>query len=428
MSKLAIATEKRQTSGSSPRSYVLMRLKGLIDAPNFFAFEASLEKLVRANENCVVLDFRNVQYINSTGISSIIRFHSTMTERGGRLLLIQVSRNVGLTMHLLGVTSIVPFLKNLAEAEEYLETSSDEVPVPAGLDLEGEDVRQVPVLAEAPLEGSVGSVIVAVPIASPFTSILRNRLSHLNGNYHLVHSISEVQKGLTRWEPDLIVLDHRLDGVDEFIETLKVDTQFSLTSVIVLYEKGANLQRLEGFRVWENDYLIDPFELMNLFALTESELRRVPRDRQVFAQQVHFQFTSATDTVSRGLNLANRLIQRLGLSDTDRTALYAAFKEGVDNAVLHGNRHHDDAKVTVNFLVDPNKVTFIIEDDGAGFDYEYYLSQIDSDEAFERAKQRIRSGGRGGLGILLMHKCSDRLEYTGAGNVIRIEKNLPPKT
>ena len=43
---------------------------------------------------------------------------------------------------------------------------------------------------------------------------------------------------------------------------------------------------------------------------------------------------------------------------------------------------------------------------------------------FERAKERIRAGNRGGLGILLMHKCSDRLEYTGRGNVVRIEKNL----
>ena len=52
------------------------------------------------------------------------------------------------------------------------------------------------------------------------------------------------------------------------------------------------------------------------------------------------------------------------------------------------------------------------------------MAQIDSKEAFERAKERIRQGNRGGLGILLMHKCSDRLEYTGRGNVVRIEKTL----
>jgi len=80
--------------------------------------------------------------------------------------------------------------------------------------------------------------------------------------------------------------------------------------------------------------------------------------------------------------------------------------------------------VIVTFVVDPKRATFLIQDEGEGFDHVYYMSQIDSKEAFERAKERIRAGNRGGLGILLMHKCSDRLEYTGRGNVVRIEKQL----
>jgi len=67
----------------------------------------------------------------------------------------------------------------------------------------------------------------------------------------------------------------------------------------------------------------------------------------------------------------------------------------------------------------------IVEDQGKGFDFEYYLSRIDSREAFEKARRRILEGGqRGGLGILLMHKCCNRLEYSGAGNIVRLEKNL----
>ncbi|MGE3164057.1 MAG: ATP-binding protein [Planctomycetota bacterium] len=420
MHKLKVKTEKRATPGKS-RGYVLVRMEGLIDAPNFLQFEANLEKLLRANEVRVVLDFRKIQYINSTGISSIIRFHNAMTERGGALLLIQVSRNVGLTMHLLGVTSIVPFLKGLTEAETFLDHGSG-----AGGEASFEQdrvPREIPVLAPED-GGEAGSVVVVVPIEGPFTNILRSRLSRLNGNYHLTHSTTDLQSNLEKWEPDLVVLDHRVGGVDDFIEALKTDPRHSLTSVIVLYEKGTDVTRAPDFRVWENDYLVDPFELMNLFVLTEAELKRVPKDKRFLNQQVHFQFRSSQDAVARGLKLANRLVQSLGLSDTENTALYAALKEAVDNAVLHGNRHVTNATVTVNYLVDPNKVTFIVEDEGEGFDYEYYLSQIDTKEAFERAKQRIRAGGRGGLGILLMHKCSDRLEYSGKGNVLRIEKNL----
>jgi len=66
----------------------------------------------------------------------------------------------------------------------------------------------------------------------------------------------------------------------------------------------------------------------------------------------------------------------------------------------------------------------LIEDEGDGFDHEFYLAKIEEKDAFERAKERMREGGRGGLGILLMHRCSDHLEYLGKGNVVRIEKRL----
>ena len=105
--------------------------------------------------------------------------------------------------------------------------------------------------------------------------------------------------------------------------------------------------------------------------------------------------------------------------------MYAAVKEGIDNAIIHGNRSNSSRTVDVNFLVDQKKITAIIEDQGEGFDFDYYLRQVNTDEAFEKVKRRIvEEGVRGGLGILLMCKCTDRLEYSGSGNVLRLEKNL----
>ena len=106
-------------------------------------------------------------------------------------------------------------------------------------------------------------------------------------------------------------------------------------------------------------------------------------------------------------------------------ALYAAVKEGIDNAVRHGNLSDPAKTVDVNVLVDRKKITIIVEDEGNGFDFEYYLQRLDDEEAFEKAKRRIlEEETRGGLGILLMYKCTDRLEYSGAGNILRLEKNL----
>jgi len=429
MSKLQISTEDRMTSGPAETPYVLARISGFIDAPNYLAFETGMEKVTGGSSPWVVLDFAGVEYINSTGISAVIRFQSVLQERGGSLALVQVSRNVGLTMHLLGVTTLVPFLKTLPESEDYIEgkgvPSQDVGPDPSvSVASDAESSESAPVFVDSAGGTSRGTVIVAVPKEGPFTRILQSRIEHLDGDYHLVHSVEGINETLARWNPDLIVLDHRLKGADSFVEMLKVETSHSLTSVIMLYESGTDVHRRRDFRVWENDYLVDPFDLMNLFTLAESELRRVPKDRRLFTQQVKYQFTSERAAVTKGLKLTEQLIHKLRFDDAETTAVFAALKEAIDNSVLHGNRHDPNKTVTVNFVVDPNKVTFIVEDEGEGFDHQYFLSQLDTHEAFERAKNRIREGGRGGLGILLMHKCSDRLEYSGDGSLVRLERNL----
>lgn len=431
MSKLIIANEEHKTSGFAAHPYTLVRLVGFIDAPNYSSFENTLEKLVKKGAKNVVLDFSQVEYINSTGISAVIRFHSTLSEKDGALILIQVSRNVGLTMHLLGVTTLVPFLKTLKEAEAHLEGQESAIEASADVQQEfarldgGGKASDRPVFVERSSDSKpTGNVVVAVPKEGPFTQIFERRVHDLKGKYHIVHSVEGLTETLGRYDPDLIVLDHRLPGSDEFIMTLKVETDHSMTSLILLYEKGTDIHRIQGFRVWENDYLLDPFDMMNLFSLAESELRRVPRDKHLFTQQVKFQFDSKRESIDRGLKLGDRLLRKIDIEDAEVTALYAALKEAIDNAVLHGNKHDPEKTVSVNFVVDPRKVTLLIEDEGPGFDYEYFVSQLSTQEAFDRAKARIRAGGRGGLGILLMYKCSDRLEYSGRGNIVRIEKNL----
>ncbi|HIA27847.1 MAG TPA: STAS domain-containing protein [Planctomycetes bacterium] len=421
MSDLNITCKQRVTSGSNPLTYTLVRLDGFIDAPNYPRFEKTMERLVEGGRHHLILDFRKVQYINSTGISAIIRFHSASSEAGGQLALARVGRNVGLTMHLLGITSIVPFLRRIEEAEAVLNGEAvAEVGTPNSDD---DSPLEVPVIKED-RRGGGGTVAMLVPEAGHFSEIVRTRVRRSDGQTFLSHSTSDLLANVDRWRPDLVVIDQRVEGSDRIVEEMKVEGDHALASVILIYPRGSDTVGNQDFRVWENDYLIDPFDLSNLFVLTDNEVRRVSHDRKQFTQQVRFQFASSGDAIDKGLRLSKRLIDRLPMAEADRTALIAAFKEAIDNAVRHGNGSRSEAKITVNYVVDPRRVAVVIEDEGDGFDYEYFIAQIDSKEAFERAKERIRAGARGGLGILLMHKCSDRLEYHGKGNIVRLEKRI----
>ena len=161
------------------------------------------------------------------------------------------------------------------------------------------------------------------------------------------------------------------------------------------------------------------------FALTEAELLRVPKDREVFSQQVRFDFRARAGCVDKAYKLSDLVIRQAMEDEDDITSLYAAVKEGIDNAVVHGNRRNEELRVEVNFLVDNTKVTVLVEDQGKGFDWEYYLDRLNREDAFEEAKKRIvEEGMRGGLGILLMSRCADRIHYAGFGNILRLEKNI----
>ncbi|NRA76142.1 MAG: ATP-binding protein [Planctomycetes bacterium] len=432
LSTLNVSFEQRVTSGAESISYTLVQLEGFIDAPNYPRFEQALERLTDSGRHHLVLDCRNVEYINSTGISGIIRFHNQCARSDGALVLARVARNVGITMHLLGVTSVVPVAKDLAEAEAILTGQKDaETVTVAGSKpgtkttartSSGKEVRSVPVMAEP--AGPSGTVAMLLPTTGHFAQICKRRVEERGGRVFLYHSVERLIEGIDADAPDLVVVDKRVTGSQQLVEKIKLDTRHALASTILIHPKGSDVAALEGFRVWENDSLVDPFDLSNLFILAESEVRRVSRDRKLFTQQVRFQFSSEQDAIDQGLSLGGALIQKLPLTEQEQNALHSALKEGVDNAVRHGNQHRPDRRVTVNYVVDPRRVMMLIEDEGDGFDHEFYLGKIEEKDAFDRAKERMREGGRGGLGILLMHRCSDRLEYLGKGNVVRIEKRL----
>ena len=64
-----------------------------------------------------------------------------------------------------------------------------------------------------------------------------------------------------------------------------------------------------------------------------------------------------------------------------------------------------------------------MSDEGEGFDTEVYLSRGVSGNPVDAARERnADSGGHGGLGIMLMLRCVDKLEYNYAGNKISLTR------
>lgn len=408
-------------------------MSGFVNAATVLDFESVLDSLLLEKRMDVVLDFAEITYINSTGISALLTYHQSWRAKGDELVVIRSSRSILSVMEQLGVPSVVPVLTDEEQAIEFLRRSITGQRVhPSHLEFlqkqKGPE-RPAPAPAAAaparePAPAREHSVLVVDPSKSHFAEVLELRYNGAPGRYHLVHSCLEALREFDRIQPDLIILRDASPQADDFVAKVKIEKKRSLVSIVKIYSRGIQPRNLHSFKIWENDFFVEPFDISELFALAEMELKRVPRDRQIGLHQTLFRFLTNEENIEKAGSLMEDLLGRSGLAETDRTSLLAAFKEALDNAWRHGHGGKTDRSVEVLFMVDLDTVTLEVADEGEGFPYGTYLHEIRGEDAYVRAGKTHAQGKRGGLGILLMSRCADELAYLGSGNRLRLRKRL----
>ena len=107
------------------------------------------------------------------------------------------------------------------------------------------------------------------------------------------------EKFLENQKVDLILLDVMIPGIDGFslIEKIKKHN----TPVIFVTAKESVLDRVKGLRLGAEDYIIKPFETIELLARIEVVLRRYNKNKQI----IKFK-NIEVDTEQRIVNLNNK--------------------------------------------------------------------------------------------------------------------------
>ncbi len=134
---------------------------------------------------------------------------------------------------------------------------------------------------------------------------------------YLVCSVNSGEAGLDasrNWCPDLVILDLLLPGIDgyEVLRTLRAEGFDA--PVLILSALGGEVERIRGFRVGADDYVVKPFALLELVARVEAILRRVG------ATQSH----SESDLCFGALVISPRT-RRVALRDKELTLRPKAF-------------------------------------------------------------------------------------------------------
>jgi serine/threonine-protein kinase RsbW len=100
-------------------------------------------------------------------------------------------------------------------------------------------------------------------------------------------------------------------------------------------------------------------------------------------------------------------------ADVYGNILIAAL-EAANNAILHGNKLDEKKFVNITVIMEMQKLSIKIDDEGNGFDYKNVPDPT--------APENIENVN--GRGIFLMEKLSDRIEFTRNGATVELEFNL----
>ena len=130
-------------------------------------------------------------------------------------------------------------------------------------------------------------------------------------------------------------------------------------------------------------------------------------------------FASTLDSVDRAEEMVVARARQLGMNEDQQYEIGVAIREGMVNAVAHGNQYDAAKQVTLTVSSDNGTLRLVVEDEGPGLDLEEVADPTQGDNL-------LRSSGRG---LLLMRAFVDEFAVERReprGTRVRMVKHVVP--
>jgi len=272
------------------------------------------------------------------------------------------------------------------------------------------------------------AILLVVPTRDYFVKTLEYYFETAGWDLKVCERIEEAEREVESGKAYLVVLDAGMAGYERFMSRVKTNRATNSIPIILLFPHGQAFEKLADIIVMGDENLAQPFEFRKLLDYADAEILSAAEERLLFLQQLNLHLPTEEAVIERGIEEAHRLFETSGLNEEGQVAMSAAFREAMINAAQHGNRYKKEKKIEVQYLLDAERVTVVIKDQGDGFNHELYVKSGQSGSAIAAARERHAQGRMGGLGILLMLRCCDRLEYNQKGNQITLTKFIKPQS
>jgi serine/threonine-protein kinase RsbW len=126
--------------------------------------------------------------------------------------------------------------------------------------------------------------------------------------------------------------------------------------------------------------------------------------------QEKLSFSSKVENINLVEKLIDDICAKYAVNEDNYGNILIAITEAVNNAIHHGNKSNPLAEVKVNFSIDDTELTFTVEDEGAGFDYDSLPDPTDP-------KNIEKPHGRG---VFLMRNLSDDITFLQEGSTVKM--------
>jgi len=277
-------------------------------------------------------------------------------------------------------------------------------------------------------------VVLFVPPNDLLPSFLEQHFAPPTWRVLVVHEPYRAAAALREPGVRLAILDFALPRVQELLDALKLASATNALPTVAFFPRRCDPDHPASLRIRADVEMSEPFEFARLLAVAQTQLARATPPPAAGPERAptpppadfHLRFVlpSTPDELERASDLATVLFRHSGLDPLNQHHLLAAFREAVGNAIQHGNRRDPSKAVRAEYHQDATQVTLALEDEGPGFDHHRFLQQAVEKEAIEAARRRHQEGGHGGLGILMIQRFADHLEFNEAGNGLTFSKLL----
>ena len=106
------------------------------------------------------------------------------------------------------------------------------------------------------------------------------------------------------------------------------------------------------------------------------------------------------------------ILREMKFDDEAQEHVNLAVIEAGTNAIKHGNGENINKNATFEFLIDDEKLSIVITDEGVGFEREEVANPLEPENL-------LKSSGRG---LFLMEACMDEVVYEENGTIVKMVK------